>query len=359
MVTTTKELDQTKVESFAGQMVGFMNGCALTLMSSIGHQTGLFDKMAELPPSTSEEIAAAAGLNERYVREWLGAMTVGRIVEYDAATGKYTLPPEHAASLTRSAGPGNLAAFTQFWPEMGKIEQRLVESFRNGGGVGYEEYPRFVELMREESAQVFDATLTDVTLELVPGLKQKLETGIDVADVGCGAGHAINLMARAFPNSRFVGFDFSEEAIEFGRREAAEWGLKNAAFEEKDAAALGISAKFDLITTFDSVHDQARPVEMLNSIYAALKPGGTYLCVDIAASSKLEENMEHPMAPFMYAISTMHCMTVSLAYGGVGLGTVWGEQKALEMLADAGFVDVNVKQVEGDIMNNYYIARKP
>jgi ubiquinone/menaquinone biosynthesis C-methylase UbiE len=355
----TAEIDQAKAEAFAGQMVGFLNGCAVSLMVSIGHQTGLFDKMAELPPSTSEEIAKATGLNERYVREWLGAMTTGRIVEYDAASGKYTLPAEHAASLTRAAGPGNLASFAQFFPEMAKVEHGIIESFQKGGGVGYEEFPRFVELMREESAQVFDATLIDSTLELVPGLKQKLESGIDVADVGCGAGHAINLMAKEFPASRFVGFDFSEEAIEFGRREANDWGLKNAAFEEKDAADLGISEKFDLVATFDSVHDQAHPAKMLDGIYKALKPGGTYLCVDIGASSKLEENMDHPLGPFMYSISTMHCMTVSLAYGGVGLGTVWGEQKAREMLADAGFVDVDVKRVEGDIMNNYYIARKP
>jgi ubiquinone/menaquinone biosynthesis C-methylase UbiE len=358
MVATT-EIDQAKAEEFGGQIVGYLNGCALTLMTSIGHQTGLFDKMAELPPSTSEEIARASGLNERYVREWLGAMVTGRIVEYDAASGKYRLPPEHAASLTRAAGPGNLASFAQFFPEMAKVEHGIIESFKNGGGVGYEEFPRFVELMREESAQVFDATLIDSTLELVPGLKEKLDAGIDVADVGCGAGHAGNLMAKAFPKSRFVGFDFSEEAVEFGRREAKEWGLTNSSFEVKDAAKLDIDERFDLVTTFDSVHDQAYPDKMLAGIYRALKPGGTYLCVDIGASSKLEENMEHPLAPFLYSISTMHCMTVSMAYGGVGLGTVWGEQKAREMLADAGFTDVTVSRVEGDIMNNYYVARKP
>jgi ubiquinone/menaquinone biosynthesis C-methylase UbiE len=329
-------------------------------MLSIGHRTGLFDNLGTLPPSTSEEIARKSGLNERYVREWLGAMVTGKIIEYDATTKKYTLPAEHAASLTRAAGPGNLAAFAQFFSEIGSVETGIVESFQNGGGVPYSQFPRFQELMREESAQVFDATLIDVTLPLVPGLVQKLEQGIDVADVGCGAGHAINVMARAFPKSRFTGYDFSEEGIARGRAEAKEWGLTNATFEIKDAATIdAASAKqFDLITVFDAIHDQAKPRQVLKGIYNALKPGGTFLCVDIAASSNLEENVDHPMAPFLYTVSTMHCMTVSLALGGEGLGTVWGEQKARELLAEAGFRDVTTKQVEGDILNNYYIATK-
>ena len=355
---TTQTMDPAKAEAFGGQVVGILNGACLTYMLSIGHQTGLLDTMATLRPSTSEEIAEASGLNERYVREWLGALATGGIVEYDASRRTYALPPEHAASVTRAAGPGNLAAFAQFFAEMGTVEQGIVKSFRNGGGVGYEGFPRFQELMKEESGQVFDATLTDVTLPLVPGLIERLQAGIDVADVGCGSGHAINLMAQAFPNSRFTGYDFSDEGIAEGKAEAKAMGLKNATFEKKDAATLDGSKQFDLITTFDSVHDQAKPRRVLKGIYGALRPGGTYLCVDIAASSELADNLEHPMGPFLYTISTMHCMTVSLAYGGEGLGTVWGEQKAIELIKEAGFKDVTVEKVEGDILNNYYITTK-
>ncbi len=355
---TTQTLDAAKAEAFAGQMAGIMNGASLALMASIGHQTGLFDTMADLPPSTSPQIAEAADLNERYVREWLGAMTTGRIIEYDRATGAYSLPPEHAASLTRAAGPANLAMWTQFFPLMGNVEEGIIESFRNGGGVPYSEYPKFTKLMAEESAQTFDATLIEATLPLAPGLVKRLHAGIDVADIGCGSGHAINLMAQAFPNSRFIGYDFSDEGIAAGRAEAAALGLSNAAFEVKDAATLDGARPFDLITVFDAVHDQARPADMLSGIASALKPEGVFLCVDVAASSEVAENIEHPLGPFLYAISTMHCMTVSLALGGEGLGTVWGEQKALQMLADAGFNDVQIERVEGDIFNNYYIARK-
>ena len=355
---TTQTIDEAKAAAFGGQLIGMLNGAALTFMLSIGHRTGLFDTMAGMPPSTSEQIATKTGLDERYIREWLGAMVTGGIVAYDAANATYTLPPEHAASITRAAGPGNLAAFSQFFSEIGSVETGIVESFRNGGGVPYSQFPRFQELMREESAQVFDATLLDVTLPLVPGLIDRLKSGIDVADVGCGAGHAINIMAKAFPNSRFTGYDFSDEGIARGRAEAKDAAVANARFEVKDAATLDGSKQFDLITTFDSVHDQAKPRRVLKGIADALKPGGTFLCVDIAASSNLHENLEHPLAPFMYTVSTMHCMTVSLALGGEGLGTVWGEQKAKELMAEAGFKDIKVARVEGDIMNNYYIATK-
>lgn len=353
-----QDIDTARAEAFAGHVVGILNGAGLTFMISIGHRTGLFDAIAMMPPSTSEEIAARTGLNERYVREWLGAMVTGRIMEYDPAYKSYHLPPEHAASLTRAAGPGNLGSISQMFSEMGSVETEVVEKFHNGGGVPYSSYPRFQELMREESAQVFDATLVDVTLPLVPGIVERLKEGIHVADVGCGAGHAINVMAKAFPNSRFTGYDFSEEGIALGRAEARGWGLSNAEFEVKDAALLDGSRQFDLITVFDAIHDQAKPRRVLRGIYDSLKPGGYFLCADIKASSNLEDNLNHPLGPFFYTVSTMHCMTVSLALGGEGLGTAWGEQMALELLAEAGFDDVQVKEVPGDIANNYYICRK-
>ncbi|MEX2245678.1 MAG: class I SAM-dependent methyltransferase [Dehalococcoidia bacterium] len=355
---TTQQLDMAKAEAFGGQLIGMINGGMASLMISAGHRTGLFDKMAELPPSTSAQIAAATGLNERYVREWLGAMTVARIVEHDAVAGTYVLPPEHAASLTRAAGPGNLATFATFVSMMGNVEDEIVECFQKGGGVPYAKFPKFQASMAEESAQVFDATLTQATLPMVEGLVARLESGIDVADVGCGSGHAINIMARAFPKSRFTGYDFSEEGVARGRAEAKAWGLTNASFEAKDVSTLDGSAKFDFITAFDAIHDQAKPRRVLKGIADSLKAGGTFLCVDIAADTNHAGNMEHPLGAALYSISTFHCMTVSLALGGEGLGTMWGEQKARELLAEAGFTSIDAKHVEGDILNVYYVARK-
>jgi cyclopropane fatty-acyl-phospholipid synthase-like methyltransferase len=186
----------------------------------------------------------------------------------------------------------------------------------------------------------------------------RLEAGIDVLDVGCGSGHAINVMARQYPNSRFTGYDFSEEGVAAGSAEAKAWGLSNARFVAMDVAMIDESNAYDLITAFDAIHDQAAPTKVLASIARALRPDGVFLMVDIAASSNLEENADHPLGPAMYAISTMHCMTVSLALGGEGLGTMWGEQLARQKLAEAGFTSVDVKRVEGDIFNFYYVARK-
>ncbi|MEE9324761.1 MAG: class I SAM-dependent methyltransferase [Dehalococcoidia bacterium] len=354
----TTELDQEKTEAFAGQILDIYNGASLALMISIGHQTGLFDTMAGLPPSTSQQIAEAAGLNERYVREWLGAMVTGRIVDYDPDGERYALPPEHAAWLTRAAGINSMASMAQFFALMGNVEEEIIECFHKGGGVPYSSFPRFQQLMAEDSGTVHDAALIETILPLVPGLVEGLRSGIDVADVGCGQGHAINLMAKAFPNSRFTGYDFSEEGIATGRAEAGEMGLPNARFEIKDVARLEASGQYDLITAFDAIHDQAQPTKVLNGIANALRPEGTFLMVDIAASSNVEENLDHPMGPFMYVSSVMHCMTVSLALRGEGLGTMWGEQKARQMLADAGFAQADIKQVPGDISNNYFIARK-
>lgn len=356
MVTQT--LDQAKTEAFAGEMLGMLTGALTALMVSVGHRTGLFDKLSTMGPATSEVIARSTGMNQRYIHEWLGNMTTARIMEHDPAKGTYWLPPEHAASITRAAGPGNLATLAEFVSLFGNVEDQIVDCFKNGGGVPYSAFPKFQQLMAQESAQVFDATLLEVTLPLVPGLKDRLAEGIDAADVGCGKGHAINLMARAFPKSRFTGFDFSEEGIAAGQAESRELGNANTTFEKKDAALLDGSKQFDFISAFDAIHDQAAPRKVLKGIYNSLKPGGVFLMADIAGDSTHAGNMENPMAPMMYAVSTFHCMTVSLALGGEGLGTMWGEQKARELLAEAGFTDVSVAHVEGDIMNAYYVCKK-
>lgn len=355
---TAIELDATRLEEFGERMAGIINDGLLALSISIGHQTGLFDTMAGLAPSTSVEIADAAGLQERYVREVLGALTTGGIVTYDGATRSYALPAEHAAMLTRAAGVDNLGAMTQFVGILGAVEQDVVRCFREGGGVPYASFPTFQRQLGEMTKDTVDATLLDGTLELVPGLRDRLEQGIDVADIGCGSGYAINVLGRAFPASRFTGLDFSEEAIEAARAQAAEWGIDNVTFEVRDVTNLDATGAFDLITTFDAVHDQAAPERVLRGISDALRPDGVYLCVDVGASSHLEENLDHPLGPAIYTISTMHCMTVSLALDGAGLGAAWGEQTALEMLRDAGFTSVTTEHVEGDIVNVYYVARK-
>jgi SAM-dependent methyltransferase len=341
---------------FLSRLIEILNDGMVCLGISIGHRTGLFDAMADGAKATSADLAKHANLNERYVREWLGAMVTGRIVDYDATTKTYSLPPERSVFLTRAAGIDNLAIQAQYVALLGTVESRVVESFRRGGGVPYSEFTDFQRLMAEESAQTLDASLLQTTLPLVDGLMDRLRSGIDVADIGCGSGHAINLMAQAFPKSRFTGYDFSEEGLAAARAEAKARKLVNVRFESKDVSTLESVAAFDFITSFDAIHDQAQPDRVLSGIRRALRPSGVYLCVDIAASSDLAKNLDHPLGPLLYMVSTMHCMTVSLALNGKGLGTVWGTELALAMLGEAGFGRVDTKQVEGDIMNNYYIA---
>jgi len=350
--------DPQKAEAFAGRMIGLLNQGALALMTSIGHRTKLFDTMAILPPATSRQIAEATGLHERYVREWLKALVVGRIVINDPALETYHLPADHAAWLTREAGADNLALYSQDIGLLGSVEDKIVDCFFNGGGVPYSEFGRFHEIMAEDSGVNIVEPLVDVILPLVPGLTGKLHRGLTGLDVGCGRGQALIRLAQTFPHSRFNGFDFFEEAVTVAQAEADRLSLTNLQFEVKDAATWRESSRYDLITTFDAIHDQAQPDQVLSNIARALKPDGVYLMQDIAGSSHVHQNFDHPLAPFLYTISTMHCMTVSLAEDGAGLGTMWGQEKALEMLAEAGFTSVDVQQLPHDIANYYYICRK-
>lgn len=314
--------------------------------------------MSELKPSTSQEISQATKLNERYIREWLGAMVTGKIIEYDPLTEKYFLPKEHSAFLTRKSGIDNLAVLSQYVSLMGNVEDKIVECFRNGGGLPYSEYPKFQQLQAEETARIFDSKLTNQILPLIPEINNRLKDGIKVLDIGCGGGRAINLMGKAFPRSKFTGCDISHEGISSAREEAKNMGLTNVQFEIKDALLVEELGKFELITAFDTIHDQAQPTKVLKAIYKSLKDDGFFLMQDIAASSKVEKNIDSLLAPTLYTISTMHCMSVSLAFNGEGLGTMWGKELAVKKLTEAGFKDIIVKNVEGDIMNHYYLAGK-
>jgi len=328
----------------------------ITYMIDLGHRTGLFDAVAE-GPGTSDEIADRAGLNERYVREWLGAVVTGGIVEYDASTATYRLPPVAAACLS-GTGPTNMAPFTRFSTLLGKYVEPVAVAFREGGGVPYAEYiPEFTGVMDALGRGVYDGLLLDAYLPLAPGLVDRLRAGARAADVACGTGHALVLLGRAFPASTFVGYDLDEGAIARARAEAA--GLSNLTFEVCDVARLRVDEPFDAVFVFDAIHDQVDPSGVLERIYESLAPGGVFLMKEPRVSSNLEENVGNPFAPLLYACSTLHCMTVSLAEGGAGLGTAFGEQLARRMLADAGFGDVAVHEAPGDPTDGVFVTSKP
>jgi ubiquinone/menaquinone biosynthesis C-methylase UbiE len=300
-------------------------------------------------------------MHERYVGEWLGAMVTAGVIEVDPTSTRYVLPAEHAAFLTHAAAADNLAVFAQYIAVMGGVEDEIVECFKKGGGVPYEKFPRFHAVMAEDSGQSVLSSLESHVLPLVPGLSDQLASGIRVLDVGCGSGRIINRLAELYPNSRLSGIDLSPEAIATARGEASGKGLKNIEFIVRDLSNFDETAEpatFDCITTFDAIHDQAKPLNVLQGIYRALKADGVYLMQDIRGSSQVHNNIGHPIGTFLYTVSTMHCMTVSLAQGGEGLGAMWGEEKTREYLQKAGFRSIATHQLAHDIQNNWYVVKK-
>lgn len=353
--------DNHKADGFADRLVTALNEGALCVMLSIGHRTKLFDHLDSQPPMTSKSLAKQANLNERYVREWLNALVVSNVLEYEPENKTYYLPSEHAAYLTRRSTEGNISVFAQYIPMMGTVEDDIVECFKKGGGVPYEKFSRFHEVMAEDSGQTVLSSLQEHILPLIPGLTDKLEQGIRALDVGCGRGRALNLLAELYPNSEFVGIDLSQEAIDYATNEADQQGLSNVIFLAKDLSDFdkdNPDEQFDFITTFDAVHDQAKPLNVLKGINNTLKDDGTYLMQDIHSSSEVHKNMDHPVGPLLYTLSTTHCMTVSLAQDGEGLGTMWGREKATELLNAAGFSQIRIEQLEHDFQNDYYIIHK-
>jgi 2-polyprenyl-3-methyl-5-hydroxy-6-metoxy-1,4-benzoquinol methylase len=325
-------------------------------MLSIGHRAGLFDAMQRLTFASSKQIADEAGLSERYVREWLGAMATGGIVEYEPQGGTFRLPPEHAAVLTREA-PHNLAATAQWIPLLAGVEDEVLRCFERGGGVPHASYERFHQVMAEDSDQTTVAALADSIVPLVPGLREALQRGIDVLDVGCGSGGVIHELARLFPSSRFTGYELSSAAVAEARAAACDLGLRNARFEVRDVADLEQRAAFDLVTAFDAIHDLARPESVLRVIAGALRPDGVFLMQEIRGSSRIEEDAKLPLAPFFYTVSCLHCTSVSLAQDGAGLGAMWGVESATRMLEAAGFAGLEVRTLPHDLLNQYYVAR--
>lgn len=350
------DLDVASLERVTARLVGVLNDGALSLMISLGHRTGLFETLLKTGATTSAGLAGAAGLEERYVREWLGAMTVGRILDHDPGSATYALDKEHAALLT-GAGAFNLAATAQFLPVLAHVEDELVEVFRHGGGVPYASFPRFHVVMEADSAQTVLVALLDAILPLAPGLVTRLEAGIDVLDVGCGRGRAMRLLALTFPRSRFTGLDLSPSAVAYAEEAAAH--IENLAFVTGDATRLEDlwpAPAFDLVTTFDAVHDQAHPATVLAGVRGVLRESGVYLAQDIDTSGSHHGDLDHPLGPFLYTISCMHCLTVSLAQDGDGLGATWGRPLAEQMLREAGFTSVTTHGLAHDEQNVYYVC---
>jgi SAM-dependent methyltransferase len=357
MATTAPEVgvDEQAVEEFAGRLFELFTGATVTCLVDIGQRTGLFDAAAS-GPLTSAALADRAGLQERYVREWLGAMVTSGIFEYEPSTASYWLPREHAACLTGTAVE-NLAPVALLATMLAEHVPAVASAFRAGGGVPYSDFvPEIHDVMDALWRPMFDQLLIPALLPLIPGLADRLTAGAHVADVGCGTGNALLVLADAFPSSSFVGYDIDEEALDRGRAAAAAGNLTNLTFEHADAATLTATRRFDAIFVFNAVHDQAHPAAVLRHIHDALVDDGVFVMDEPRVSGNLEDNVGNPIAAFTYAVSTLHCMTVSLAAGGAGLGATWSEELAVRMLGEAGFADITVHDAPGDPGNAVFVA---
>lgn len=335
---TTSTLDQAKMEAFVGKVLADTSALATIVMSTLGDRLGLYKDLAANGPATSAELAARTATNERYVREWLGGMSSAGYLTYDPAPQSFTLPAEHIPVLAQEGGPVFFGGVHQeLLGAIGPVSQ-LIPAFREGGGIKQADYDdNLWDGLERFTSGWFENLLVQVWLEALPHLKSKLESGVRVADVGCGRGRALVKLAQTFPNSRFTGYDLFEPTLIRARKLAEQAGVADQVdFQQLDASK-GLPQQYDIITTFDVVHDAADPRGMLRSIRRALKPDGQYICLEINCSDKLEENAG-PVGALFYGFSILYCMTTSLAHGGEGLGTLGlPESKLRQLCIEAGF----------------------
>lgn len=337
-------LDESPSE-FADRIMKTINSGSLALAISLGVDNGLFDVLVEQKgPKTSQEIAKIAGLKERYVREWLGAMVVGSIVEMDPETKEYHIPERRKPFLKK--GPYNIVAFSGLVPLLSQAYNQVSDCFKENGpeGVPYSQYPRFQSFMDHMSRVMHDRNLLKNIITAFDGLTEMLDAGIDVLDVGCGRGHVSILLAQRFPQSRFHGIDISEDGIAFAKNESRTLSLSNCTFDVMDAVSLPKEwlEKFKLVLAFDCIHDMAYPQEVLREIHRVMTPNARVMMLEINVHSDPSKNVGNPRAINGYVISLMHCMPVSLHFdNGAGLGTMWGKESAATCLQETGFGEVS------------------
>jgi len=350
------ELNWEQIRKFAGQVSGDIGAAMMGGLSYIGDRLGIFRALAEAGDVTCVELAKRTGLQERYLREWLGAMTAAGYVKYEPSSAKYRMPAEHAMVLADENSPFFLGGFVQMVMPNLSVVPKLKDAFQHGGGVPQSEYPPETwEAMERASSSMYRHQLVRKWLPAMPQVAERLNAGGSALDVGCGSGRAAIAIAKGFPKARVFGFDVHPGSIERARANAKSEGVADrVTFEVVDGTKLP-AGQFDLISTFDVVHDSVDPVGLVRSIRNAVKPDGTYFMVEVNVSPRLEDNL-NPMGRMMYSVSTLYCMTVSLAHGGAGIGACMGEPKAREIAQMAGFTQFRRLPID-DLFSALYEVR--
>lgn len=336
METETPVVNPHKVEAFLGRVLGDFGGAFGATLAYIGDKLGIYKAMAFAGPLSSEEIAKRSGTNERYIREWLINQAAGGYIEYDAGTGKYMLPDEHAMALTDENSPYYVAGGFELINALMKAEERITENFLTGNGMLWgEHHHNLFEGTERFFRPSYLGNLLSNWLPAIDGMIEKLENGILVADIGCGHGASTMIMAKAFPKSTFIGFDNHAPSIERANELAKEEGLKNVRFEVSNALNFN-GAQYDFITFFDCLHDMGDPVNALKNCYAELKDNGTIMAIEPMAGRKVEENF-NPVGRIYSGASVLCCTPNALASGGYALGTVASDDALEKVAKEAGF----------------------
>jgi 2-polyprenyl-3-methyl-5-hydroxy-6-metoxy-1,4-benzoquinol methylase len=334
-------LNEAKLHDFVMKAVGEMGAAMNAALIVIGDKLGLYKAMAGAGPMTSAELAAKTGTSERYVREWLAAQAAGQIVTYDAATQKYTLPPEQAFALADEMSPVFLPGAYYIISACMKDEAKITDAFRNGNGVGWHEHDSCLFIGTERFFRPnYRAHLIDEWIPALEGVEAKLKAGARVADVGCGLGTSTILMAQAYPKSTFTGFDYHPESIELAREAARKASVSDRVKFEVAKAKDYPGSNYDFVAFFDCLHDMGDPVGAARHVRETLSPSGTWMIVEPFANDKLEDNL-NPIGRIFYSASTMLCTPASLSQEvGLGLGAQAGEARLAEVLKSAGFKSV-------------------
>jgi 2-polyprenyl-3-methyl-5-hydroxy-6-metoxy-1,4-benzoquinol methylase len=356
MATTTQ--DTVDVDTLAERAVGYLTGAAVSALVCLGDQLGLYRALADVGPATSGELAASLDLDERWVREWLHGQAGADLVRH-AGDGRFELTPEQFAVLADEDSPAFISGGFGLLFSLFDRWDRLHGAFRTGRGTPYNDLGR--DHARNESrfsAPWMRANLVPVILPGLEGVAAKLSSGGKVADIGCGSGRALLEMAAAYPHSEFHGFDVSEVAIRLAKDNQAAAGLSNVTFHHADAATLAPDASFDLVLTWDCLHDMTDPAAAMHAIRGAIKPDGTWLIVDIAGAPTPEANHDHPLAGLLYGFSVLDCLGCGTsAEGGAGLGTLgFPEPVARQMVTDVGFTRFTVHDFDNPL-NAFYEVR--
>jgi 2-polyprenyl-3-methyl-5-hydroxy-6-metoxy-1,4-benzoquinol methylase len=355
MASTSTQLDQARLEKFLERVVNDVGTAIRGGLCYIGDKLGIFKALADAGPVTLEQLAQQTNLSARYLQEWLGAMVTADYVEYRPETQTYYLPPEHALPLANENFPYFVGGFLEMIVPTVSVAPKVAEAFRTGKGVPQREYsPEMFEAIERGTAPWYQHKLVQEWIPAMPQVKAALEAGGKAADVGCGSGRAAIAISQGFPKAQVFGFDYHDGSLQRARANATKAGV-SVTYQLLDASQLP-QAKFDFISTFDVVHDAVDPVGLMRAIRLALTPGGTYLMLEMNASPRLEEN-KTPLGRMLYAVSTLYCMTTSLAHNGAGIGACMGEPKARELAAEAGFTQFRKLPIEDPFSFLYEIRQ--